>query len=90
MIINYVELSVKKFLENILNTDTNYSDICRCDQCIDDIMAKTLNNLKPNYITSKTGEVFAEYSSHELQNNAEVIKEVINSIEYISKNKRHN
>jgi len=89
MVINYVELCVKKFLENILDTDSNYSDFCRCDQCIDDVMAKSLNNLKPYYITTKTGEVFAEYSSLEMQNNAEIIKEVISAIDYVSKNKRH-
>lgn len=90
MVINYVELCVKKFLDNILKTDPIYSNICKCEQCIDDIMAKSLNNIKPFYITSKTGEVFAEYSSLELQNNAEVIKEVLQAIDFVDKNKRHN
>lgn len=89
MVINYVELCVKKFLDTTLNTDPNYFNICKCEQCIDDIVAKALNNIKPFYITSKTGEVFAEYSSLELQNNAEVIKEVIKAIEFVSKNKHH-
>lgn len=89
MVINYIELSAKRFLDNILKTDPNYSDICKCEQCIDDILAKALNNIKPFYITSKTGEVYAEYNSLEIQNNAEVIKEVINAIEFVSRNKRH-
>jgi len=89
MVINYVELCVKRFLENILETDPNYSDICKCEQCIDDILAKALNNIKPFYITSKTGEVYAEYNSLEIQNNAEVIKEVISAIEFVSNNKKH-
>nr|WP_312577420.1 late competence development ComFB family protein [Sedimentibacter sp.] len=89
MVINYVELCVRRFLDNVLKTDPNYSHICKCEQCIDDILAKSLNNIKPFYITSKTGEVYAEYSSLEIQNNTEVIKEVISAIEYVSKNKRH-
>lgn len=89
MVINYAEICVKKFLDNILKTDPNYSNICKCEHCIDDIMAKALNNIKPFYITSKTGEVYAEYSSLELQNNAEVIKEVIKAIDYVSKQRRH-
>ena len=89
MVINYVELCVKKFLDNVLATDPNYSNVCRCEQCIDDIMAKALNNIKPFYITTKTGEVYAEYSSLELQNNAEIIKEVIQAIDYVSTHKRH-
>ena len=52
-------------------------------------MAKALNNLKPYYITTKKGEVFAEYSSLETQHHAEVITEVIKAIEFISKNKMH-
>lgn len=90
MVINYVELYVKKFLDNILATDPNYANICKCEHCIDDIMAKALNNIKPFYITSKTGEVYAEYSSLEMQNNAEVIKEVVQAIDYVSSHKRHN
>jgi competence protein ComFB len=89
MVINYAEICARNFLENILKTDPNYSNVCICSQCIDDIMAKALNNIKPFYITSKTGEVYAEYNSLELQNNAEVIKEVVQAIEYVSKNKRH-
>lgn len=89
MVINYVELCVKKFLDNVLVTDPNYSNVCRCEQCMDDIMAKALNNIKPFYITSKTGEVYAEYSSLELQNNAEIIKEVVQAIEFVSSHKRH-
>lgn len=89
MVINYAEICVKNFLDNVLSTDPNYSNICRCEQCIDDIMAKALNNIKPFYITTKTGEVYAEYSSLELQNNAEIIKEVIQAIDYVSTHKRH-
>lgn len=89
MVINYVEICVKKFLETILLTDDNYADICKCPQCIDDIMAKALNNLKPFYITSKRGEVYAEYSSLECQNNAEIITEVIKAIEFVSTHKSH-
>jgi len=89
MVINYAELYVKQFLDDILKTDPNYSNVCKCEHCMDDILAKALNNIKPFYITSKTGEVFAEYNSLEIQNKAEVIKEVINAIEFVSKHKKH-
>lgn len=89
MVINYAEICVKNFLNNLLQNDPNYSHVCKCEHCMDDIIAKALNNIKPFYITSKTGEVYAEYNSLELQNNAEVIKEVIQAIDYVSKNKNH-
>lgn len=89
MVVNYMEEIVKNYLTNILKTDKAYADICKCEHCIDDIMAKALNNLKPYYITTKKGEVFAEYSSLETQHHAEVISAVIKAIEFVSKKPNH-
>lgn len=89
MIINYMEEIVKNYLNHILQNDLTYADICKCEHCIDDIMAKTLNNLKPYYITTKRGEVYAEYSSLETQHHAEVISEVIRAIEFVSIKPNH-
>lgn len=89
MITNYMEEIVKNQLGGILKTEPAYMGICRCEQCMDDIMAKALNNLKPYYITTKKGEIFAEYSSLETQHQAEVIAEVIKAIEFVSKNVKH-
>ncbi|MEL7649255.1 MAG: late competence development ComFB family protein [Sedimentibacter sp.] len=89
MITNYMEEIVKNQLDGILKSETAYKDVCRCEHCMDDIKAKALNNLKPYYITTKKGEVFAEYSSLETQHQAEVIAEVIKAIEFVSKNVKH-
>ena len=89
MVINYTEEIVKNYLANILRDDPNYSNVCKCEQCIDDIMAMALNNLKPYYITTKKGEIFAEYSSLETQHQAEVISEVVKAIEFVSSHKNH-
>ncbi|WMJ78622.1 MULTISPECIES: late competence development ComFB family protein [unclassified Sedimentibacter] len=89
MVINYTEEIVKNCLTGLLKNDPAYKEICKCEQCIDDITAKALNNLKPNYITTKKGEVYAEYSSLEFQHQAEVIAEVIKAIEFISKHPSH-
>ncbi len=89
MVVNYMEEIVKNYLKQTLKNDPTYRNICTCDQCVDDIMAKTLNNIKPYYITTKTGEIYAEYSSLATQNHAEVITEVIKAIEFISNHKSH-
>ncbi|MDF2950175.1 MAG: comFB [Sedimentibacter sp.] len=89
MIVNYMEEIVRDYLKNILKTDPMYTDICKCEHCLDDIMAKALNNLKPYYITTKKGEIFAEYSSLETQHHAEVILEVVKAIEFVSKKPNH-
>lgn len=88
MIINYTEKVVSEYLDKVLSNSV-YSSVCRCEQCRDDIMAKVLNNMKPFYITTKTGEVFAEYSKLEVQHQAELIKEVIRAIQFVSANPNH-
>nr|WP_300090015.1 late competence development ComFB family protein [Sedimentibacter sp.] len=89
MIVNYMEEIVQNYLNSTLRTDPAYKDTCKCLSCTEDMMAKALNNLKPYYITTKKGEIFAEYSSLETQHQAEVITEVIKAIEFVSKNKKH-
>ncbi len=89
MLVNYMEEIVKNYLNNTLKTDPAYKNICKCDQCIEDILAKSLNNIKPCYTTTKKGEVFAEYSALEAQHQAEVITEVIKAIEFVSKHPNH-
>ncbi len=89
MVVNYMEEIVRDYVDHTLKSDPTYENICKCDQCIDDIMAKTLNNIKPYYITTKKGEIYAEYSSLATQNHAEVISEVIKAIEFVSKHKNH-
>lgn len=89
MIVNYMEEIVRNYLNNILKTDPAYANVCKCEHCIEDIMAKALNNLKPYYVTTKKGEVFAEYSALETQHQAEVITEVIKAIEFVSKYVNH-
>ena len=88
MVVNYMEKVVKEYLDKVLS-DPIYDSVCKCVQCRDDIMAKVLNNVKPFYITSKTGEVYAEYSKLETQHQAELIREVINAIKSVSTKRGH-
>lgn len=88
MVINYMEEIVSRYLKKILSYP-DYASICKCDYCKDDIMAMVLNNLCPFYITTKRGEIFAEYSTYEIQHQAEIIKEVIQAIEFISVHPNH-
>ncbi len=88
MILNYMEEIVNDYLQKTLK-NPEYASICKCEHCMDDIKAMTLNNLNPFYITTKRGEVFAEYSSYEIQHQAEIIKEVIQAIEFVSLHPNH-
>jgi len=89
MVKNYMEICVDIILEDLINRGM-YKNVCTCEKCLDDVKAKALNNLKPYYITSKKGEVFAEYSSLEMHKHMEIFVEVTKAFEVISKNTNHN
>ncbi|QSX06337.1 late competence development ComFB family protein [Sedimentibacter sp. zth1] len=89
MIKNYMEVMVAEILTDLLNNNKAYKDICKCEVCIDDMMAKALNNITPFYITSKKGKIYGEYFIKEKQNIAHLITEVVKAIDCVSKNPRH-
>ena len=89
MIRNYMEELVGKILVDLLKNNKDYADVCTCDYCIDDIMAKALNNIKPFYITGKKGEIYGEYYTRANHNNTKIIMEVVKAIEFIRDNKSH-
>lgn len=89
MIKNYMEDVVNQILNDLLEKDEQYKNVCRCEKCLDDIKAKALNNIKPFYVTGKTGEVFGEYKMREFQNTTNIVMEVTKAIECINNNRHH-
>lgn len=83
---NYTETVVKEVLNEILMTR---DDICKCEQCRLDIMAKALNNLTPQYYVSNRGEVFSKILSTYLETRTKVVTEVTKAIMKISRSPHH-
>lgn len=52
MIKNYMEIIVSEVLDEVIK---NY-DICKCEDCIDDIKSIALNNLSPVYFLASDDE----------------------------------
>lgn len=90
MIKNYAEVLVERTLDNLLKNNPEYANICRCDECLNDIKAKALNNIKPCYVTGKIGEVYSEFDMLEYQNSANIVMEVAKAIVHINANIKHN
>ena len=63
--------------------------VCDCDKCKMDIVAITLNNLKPKYVVSDKGRLFGRINSMTYQYNADIIKEVTKAIAIVGKNPLH-
>lgn len=86
MIKNHMEGVVERLLPDVLK---GYTDICKCDQCIDDIKAIALNGLKPLYIATSKGEVYSKVNELEAQFKTDAIREITKAIEIVSKNPNH-
>jgi competence protein ComFB len=86
MLKNYMEIVVDIILPVVIE---NYGNICRCDKCINDIKALALNNLQPHYVATVKGEVYTKINQLEVQFRADTITALVNSIEQVSRNSRH-
>lgn len=79
-VINVMEDIVRERLEVHLK----YSDCCKCDVCIGDMMAIALNTLKPKYVNSKKGELFSKIDSTKYQNTVDIDVAVAKAIDIVS------
>ena len=65
-----------------------YDDVCKCQECILDISALALNNIKPKYRSSFTGIVYAQ-QYHYGKYMEEVISAVKDAIKKVSRHPSH-
>lgn len=62
---------------------------CDCDKCKMDIVAITLNNLKPKYVVSRKGRLYGRIANMTYQYNADIVKEVTKAISIVGENPLH-
>jgi Late competence development protein ComFB. len=86
MVKNYMEDVVEHLMPSVLE---RYGDICKCQRCIEDIKALTLNNLKPLYVASDKGTTYAKVNELIVQFNTDVVRQLMYAIDIVSKNPRH-
>ena len=58
-VVNYMEIWVEQFMDDILK---DRPEVCTCEKCRQDIFALSLNNLQPFYVTTTKGEILAKYN----------------------------
>lgn len=86
MLINLMEKEVMHVTDSILK---NMDDMCRCEKCKLDIVAISLNNLKPHYVVSEKGEVYSKVNNMNYQFNTDIVAAVTKAIELVKNNPRH-
>ena len=83
---NYMEEVVNYWTPKILE---EYSNICKCNKCIDDIKAITLNEMKPIYVSTDRGHFYAKINELSLQIKSEVKQEHVKAIEIVKDKPHH-
>jgi len=86
---NHTEVFVLDKLEEILNNDEQFNEICTCHNCLLDITSYTLNRVPAKYISSPQGSLQAKLIEFEQQVNVDIISVLTRAIKIISKNPRH-
>jgi len=82
---NYMEDAVAQNMGVLIQE----SGICKCDKCRLDVMALSLNALKPHYVVSEAGNMYAKLSEFDNQNKVDIISAITAAIEKIKTSPRH-
>ena len=86
MVKNYMEDVVEDRLLTIIQ---DYAGFCKCQKCLEDVMAISLNNLKPAYTSTEVGDIYSKIDQLKLQVNTDVTTEIARAIEIVAKNPQH-
>lgn len=65
-------------------------DCCKCDDCHDDIMALSLNMVRPKYVSTREGEILSRITEYSNEKSVEIIAILMKAIDVVSNNPRHN
>jgi competence protein ComFB len=87
MIRNYMEEAYDHVAPQVLK---DYDDICKCEKCLEDIKAMTLNRMKPMYSVTEKGSMFLKLGEElELQFKTDLMLQIIQSIKIVSEHPKH-
>lgn len=82
---NYMEEIVFHSIHEVLK-DIN---MCKCETCMMDIAAKALNDLPPQYVVTKKGEVYSKISNLKTQFEVDVISAITKAAVLVKRYPRH-
>jgi len=82
---NYTEEAVKAYMDRWFEE----ADVCHCEICRLDVMALMLNNLKPKYVVTDTGALFAQLDEFDPQNKIDFMTIMSQATETVKSGPRH-
>ncbi len=85
-------------LKNLMEDEVMYAinkilkdrdDVCTCEKCKLDIAAIVLNNLKPKYVVTEKGSLYARLDTLDYQFDADIVSQIAMAIEKVKDEPRH-
>lgn len=83
---NYMERVVEKEMKQVLD---KFPELCKCEECLADIKALTLNHLVPHYVATEKGELYTKLDSVKVQNEVDVTAAIIEAIKIVKQKPHH-
>ena len=82
---NYTEEAVKLYMDRWFEQ----ADVCHCDTCRMDVMAIMLNNIKPKYVVTDTGALYAQLDDFDPQYKIDFMTIMSQAAQIVKKGPRH-
>ena len=81
--------SMEELASSILKEAIKDIDVCKCEKCMKDILALTLNALPPKYVVTEKGELYSKVNLLRQQFDVVVITAITKASEIVKQHPRH-
>jgi len=82
---NYTEDAVNVFLDRWFRD----ADVCQCGNCRLDVTAIMLNNLKPKYVVTDKGALWAQMDDFDPQYRTDLMTVMTQAVQIVNRGPRH-
>ncbi len=79
----------EEFVKQCVKKTTKDLGACECDICFANACALALNELQPQYVTTKKGALLTEITTTKVTNQADITVEVTKAVIKVMKNPHH-
>ena len=81
-----MEILVEEYLSGVIKDQEH---IRNCKKCQEDVQAIALSNLKPMYVVTAKGNLYAKLNEFSLQFKSDVLRELVRAVEKVSDRPQH-
>lgn len=84
-VVNAYEELVRQSVEMMIQ----YMDMCSCNKCIADACAMVLNQLPPQYVTTRKGELLSQIPRTKQDQHIDLTVKVVQALQLVKDSPRH-